>query len=122
MAKARKPGPRIRILLGSATTLGPGKVDLLQAIAKSGSISAAARALGMSYRRAWKLVDAMNRRFRRDLVVTLTGGAGGGGAKLTPLGRQVLRRYRQIEAKAAASVGDDLAAFAELLAEPGRGR
>ena len=118
MAASRNPRPRVRILIGSATALGPGKVDLLQAIADTGSISAAARAMGMSYRRAWLLVDTMNRCFRDDLVVTATGGRGGGGARVTDLGREVLSRYRDMEAKAQASVADEVAAFGALLTEP----
>ena len=118
MPGARKAHPRVRILIGSATALGPGKVDLLEAIARSGSISAAARAMGMSYRRAWLLVDTMNRCFKEDVVVTATGGPGGGGARVTPLGLDVLRRYRRMEAKAEASVRDEVAAFARLLKDP----
>ena len=118
MAGAKHAHPRVRILIGSATALGPGKVDLLEAIAKSGSISAAARVMGMSYRRAWLLVDTMNRCFRKDVVITSTGGPGGGGARVTPLGLDVLRRYRQMEAKAEDSVREEIAAFAKLLKEP----
>jgi len=76
--------PRLRILLGAEIAIGPGKADLLEAIARSGSISAAGRELGMSYRRAWNLVEVMNRSFRAPLVETLTGGAGGGGARGQP--------------------------------------
>ena len=118
MAKANLP--RLRILIGAATSLGPGKADLLEAIARQGSISAAARAMGMSYRRAWMLVDTMNRSFRDDLVVTATGGRGGGGAQVTPFGLEVLARYRRTEAKASAAVEDDMAAFAGLMAGPRR--
>ena len=118
MAKSTTAQPRLRVLIGAATALGPGKVDLLEAIARSGSISAAARDMGMSYRRAWLLVDTMNRCFKEDLVVTTTGGRGGGGSRITPLGRQVLRRYRAMEATAAASVESELAAFAGLLRVP----
>ena len=121
MTPSRNPRPRIRILIGSATALGPGKVDLLQAIADTGSISAAARAMGMSYRRAWLLVDTMNRCFRDDLVVTVTGGRGGGGARVTPFGHDVLSRYREMEAKAQASVADEVAAFGALLTKPEAG-
>ena len=117
MDSARKTQPRLRILIGAATALGPGKVDLLEAIAETGSISAAARTMGMSYRRAWLLVDTMNRCFRGDLVTKATGGGGGGGTKVTPMGVDVLRRYRDMEAKAEASVRDEVAAFAELLRE-----
>ena len=113
----RKTQPRLRILIGAATALGPGKVDLLEAIAETGSISAAARTMGMSYRRAWLLVDTMNRCFHGNLVTKATGGRGGGGTKVTPMGLDVLRRYRDMEAKAEASVRDEVAAFAELLSE-----
>ena len=119
METSKKPGPRLRILIGAATALGPGKVDLLEAIAETGSISAAARTMGMSYRRAWLLVDTMNRCFHGDLVTKATGGRGGGGTKVTPMGLDVLRRYREMEAKAEASVRDEVAAFAELLSETG---
>lgn len=108
--------PRIRILFGSATALGPGKVALLETIAETGSISAAARRMGMSYRRAWLLVDAMNRAFRNDLVSTSTGGRGGGGAQVTPLGHEVLERYRRMERRAAESVTHDLEEFVAFLA------
>lgn len=116
MGGARERRPRIRILVGAATALGPGKADLLAAIADTGSISAAARTMGMSYRRAWLLVDAMNHGFVEPLVATATGGRGGGGAALTATGHDVLARYRRLEAKAEASVRDDLAAFARLMA------
>ncbi len=115
--QSKKTPPRVRILIGSATALGPGKVDLLEAIARSGSIAGAARAMGMSYRRAWLLVDTMNRCFRDDLVTTATGGRGGGGAQVTALGHDVLRRYRDMEVKAETSVRDEVRAFARLLAE-----
>ena len=116
MDSSRKTQPRLRILIGAATALGPGKVDLLEAIAETGSISAAARTMGMSYRRAWLLVDTMNRCFHGNLVTKATGGRGGG-TTVTPLGLDVLRRYRDMEAKAEASVRDEVAAFAELLSE-----
>ena len=103
---------RIRILLGTAFAIGPGKADLLQAIAQTGSISAAARSMDMSYRRAWLLVDTMNQCFREPVVDTATGGKGGGGARITPFGKKVLRRYRLIEAKAAAAISGDIRIFA----------
>lgn len=111
--------PRIRILLGEASSLGPGKIALLEAIDRQGSISAGARDLGMSYRRAWLLVDAMNRAFREPLVGTSAGGQHGGGAALTPTGRDVLRRYRQIETKAALAVQKELTALGRLLETTG---
>jgi molybdate transport system regulatory protein len=91
---------RLRIRRGADIALGPGKVELLEAIAKTGSITAAARALGMSYRRAWLLVDTMNRCFRRPVVSAEAGGKRGGGARLTLSGEEAVRRYRQMEASA----------------------
>lgn len=107
--------PALRILLGGASSLGPGKAALLEEIDRHGSISAAARAMGMSYRRAWLLVEAMNTAFVRPLVTTATGGARGGGAALTELGREVLRRYRAMEEKAQRALARDLERFSALL-------
>ncbi len=118
--------PRLRVLLGSAIALGPGKADLLEAIDAAGSITGAARRMGMSYRRAWLLVETMNGCFRNSLVETARGGPGGGGAGLTDLGRDVLTRYRAMEAKAARSLRSDMASFQKLLApkrrKPGSGK
>jgi len=113
-SKRRRDVPQVRILFGSATTLGPGKIELIETIRRTGSISAAARDLGMSYRRAWVLVDRINRCFAEPLVATATGGPGGGGAQVTALGQEVLKRYRAMEAKASASVRrelDELSSF-----------
>ncbi|MEO5338361.1 MAG: LysR family transcriptional regulator [Magnetospirillum sp. WYHS-4] len=118
MAHPRSARPKVRILIGAATQLGPGKVDLLEAVGAAGSIAAAARRLGMSYRRAWLLIDLVNRCFRGDLVVRNSGGKDGGGARVTPLGGEVLRRYREIEDRAIRAVRRELESFAELLAEP----
>jgi molybdate transport system regulatory protein len=107
--------PQIRIMFRKAIAMGPGKADLLNAIEQTGSISAAARSLGMSYRRAWLLVDTMNQCFKSPVVETLTGGKRGGGARVTKLGQDVLGRYLAMQAKAAASVQKDLAAFARLM-------
>jgi len=92
----RSPRVRIRILAESVVALGPGKADLLEGIAATGSISAAAREAGMSYRRAWILVNTMNACFAKPLVTTAKGGAEHGGASLTATGRQVLSRYRRL--------------------------
>ncbi len=108
-------GPRVRILLGGATALGPGKVGLLQSIEKCGSISKAAKEMGMSYRRAWMLVDTMNECFTGDLVVTSTGGKGGGGATVTELGIEVIQRYQEMEAKAAKSIAKEAQEMGKLL-------
>jgi molybdate transport system regulatory protein len=119
-AKREEPGqaprPQIRIMLRKAIAMGPGKADLLRAIEETGSISAAARTLGMSYRRAWLLVDTMNQCFKSPVVETLTGGQKGGGARVSELGHEVLRRYLEMEAKAAASVQKELAQFTRLMA------
>ena len=85
---------QLRLMHGDDIALGPGKADLLAAILETGSISSAGRALGLSYRRAWLMADMMNRCFRQPLIETSHGGARGGGARLTPFGRDILARYR----------------------------
>ena len=106
---------RLRIIKGDDIAVGPGKIDLLEAIAATGSITAAAKALGMSYRRAWLLVDTMNRCFETPVVEAEAGGTRGGGTRLTALGAEVVRRYRAIEAKAAKAGAADVAALTRLL-------
>jgi molybdate transport system regulatory protein len=94
--------PRIRIVGDDGTiVLGPGKADLLDAIARTGSIRAAAAELGMSYMRAWTLIRTMNDAFREPLVEKVRGGSEQGGAQLTPSGKNVLGLYRRMEEKAA---------------------
>ena len=115
MARSKKIRPRLRVLLGSAIAMGPGKADLLEAIGRTGSISGAARKMGMSYRRAWLLVEAMNQSFREPLVDAAAGGRGGGGAEITRRGHDVLRRYREMEDKATTSVSREMDAFSRLL-------
>ena len=99
-----QPGPaevlRIRVPHGDDVALGPGKAALLEAIQETGSISAAGRKLGMSYRKAWLLVDQMNGCFAQPVVVSTKGGARGGGAAVTPFGLDVLIWYRDMEANA----------------------
>ena len=90
---------KAQILLGDEIAMGPGKADLLEAIERTGSISAAGRALGMSYRRTWLLVDTMNRCWTEPLVETATGGSHGGGARLSSLGKHVVSHYRDLERK-----------------------
>jgi len=87
---------KAQLLTDDDIAFGPGKADLLEAIDKTGSISAAARAMGLSYRRAWLLVDTMNRSFRTPLVETGRGGFERGGAEVTAHGRKVLAQYRQL--------------------------
>ncbi|MFN3398220.1 MAG: winged helix-turn-helix domain-containing protein [Sulfurimicrobium sp.] len=108
--------PRLRILFGYAIPIGPGKAELLEHIAETGSISAAARRMDMSYRRAWLLVDTMNQCFKSPVVETATGGKGGGGARVSDFGREVLRRYREMEDKASQAVAADMEQFVSLLA------
>ena len=90
---------RLRVVLRPGAALGPGKIDLLEAIAQTGSIRGAGNHFKMSYRRAWELVAELNGMFHAPLVVAEAGGRGGGGAALTPLGRQVVERFRAMEAK-----------------------
>lgn len=114
---AKTPKPQIRILFRKAIAMGPGKAALLEAIDRTGSISAAGRDLEMSYRRAWLLVDTMNQCFKQPLVSTETGGQKGGGAHVTEFGHEVLRRYIEMEAKAAASVEGEMAQFVKLMSK-----
>ena len=99
---------RFRIKLEDQIALGPGKVDLLEAIERTGSISQAARELNLSYRRAWDLVDTMNRCFKTPLVSRTTGGKHGGGARLTALGKRMTTIYRTMESKAAKATQPEL--------------
>ncbi|MGH7035642.1 MAG: winged helix-turn-helix domain-containing protein [Stellaceae bacterium] len=115
------PRLTLRIDLAPGQSVGPGKMRLLEAVAETGSISSAGRALGMSYRRAWMLIEQMNQGFRRKVVTTKLGGTRGGGAVLTPFGRDMLRRYRAIEASAARAGKTHLAFFARVARPQPRG-
>ena len=88
---------RFRVMADETIALGPGKIDLLRLVAKTGSISEAARQLGMSYMRAWTLVRTMNRCFTSDLILPVRGGKTGGGARLSPLGEKILQLYTEME-------------------------
>jgi molybdate transport system regulatory protein len=114
----RYPGLTLRILGRRSPAMGPGRADLLEQIQLSGSISAAAREMGMSYRRAWQLIDAMNSSFAEPLVVTAVGGKAGGGARVTELGRAVLASFRGMEANASAAIATDVKKFEGLLKAP----
>ncbi|MGO1500199.1 MAG: winged helix-turn-helix domain-containing protein [Marinobacter sp.] len=107
--------PRLRLKTGDTIAFGPGKAQLLERIQQHHSISAAARALKMSYRRAWLLVDTMNTCFHQPLVLTATGGTQGGGAELSAEGLRVLTLYRQYEK--AVSERPELADLAALLSD-----
>jgi molybdate transport system regulatory protein len=107
MKRVRHPdrlGLHLRVVLGDSVAIGPGKAELLEGIAETGSIAAAGRLMGMSYRRAWLLVEEMNMIFRDKLVDASKGGSGGGGAALTPMGERLLAAYRRLE-RAAANAG-----------------
>lgn len=115
---AARSGPRLRLLFSEMTALGPGRAELMERIAATGSISAAARAMGMSYRRAWLLIEASNAAFVEPLVSTSTGGSGGGGAHLTEFGASILARYRAMEQKAATALAEDFAEFSRFMRAP----
>jgi len=104
----------IRVDLASGTRIGPGKIAVLEEIARSGSISAAGRALRMSYRRTWELVEELNKGLGTPVVETAAGGSGGGGAVLTKAGKAVVERYRAIEVDAAAAVRKHIQALNRL--------
>lgn len=98
----------MRVVCGEVNAIGPGKIELLEAIQAHRSITAAAKALGMSYRRAWLLVDELNRSLKEPAVAAAAGGAGGGGTALTPMGLRILELYRGIEAKAQETCRDEI--------------
>ena len=126
----RRSGPRgqnggmarlkLSIVLASGARFGPGKAALLESIRDTGSISAAARGMGMSYKRAWMLIDSTNQAFETPAVAAPTGGHHGGGARLTEFGRDLLERYRRMEARSRADLADDLASL-EAAARPTSG-
>jgi molybdate transport system regulatory protein len=105
----------IRIDLASGDRIGPGKIALLEAIRDAGSISAAARAIGMSYRRAWLLVEEINRSLREPAVTAETGGPRGGGASVTAVGLRIIELYRSIETQARGAAGGEFRAIGKLI-------
>ena len=111
----KRPVLRIRIVFGDAEMIGPGKAELLERIDRCGSIAAAGREMGMSYKRAWQLIGALNAMFREPLVESTRGGPGGGGAVLTDGGRHVLGLYRAVETAAADAGAARLQAMQALL-------
>lgn len=106
---------RLRLLFGEDLMLGPGKADLLEGIRDTGSIAAAGRAMSMSYKRAWSLVDQMNSAFQQPLVDSVRGGAKGGGASLTETGERVLEHYRKLEDIAAEAGAARINAISDML-------
>lgn len=104
----------LRVTFSDSFYIGPGRADLLALIAETGSISAAGKAMGMSYKRAWSLVQALNDGFGAPLIETSRGGSAQGGASLTEAGKVVLERYRAMQAKASAAIADDFAAISDM--------
>jgi molybdate transport system regulatory protein len=111
-----KPAVRFRVDFGRHEAVGPGKIALLEQIAHDGSLSQAARTLGMSYRRAWQLLESVNTSFAKPAVITARGGRGGGGATLTPFGRQLIRAYRGFDAEVQTLAGRRFAPLVRAVA------
>ena len=107
---------RVRVTDGDHIAVGPGKIALLEAIAETGSITAAAKSLDMSYRRAWLLLDELNRSLTQPAVDSAKGGLLGGGSSLTDAGQQLITLYRRIEKRAEAACRDDIALLMGMLA------
>lgn len=114
-AKVRT-GLRLRIYVAPNVLLGPGRAELLEGIRDTGSIAAAGRRMGMSYKRAWGLVEAMNTEMGTDVVNGAKGGAHGGGSSLTPLGDEIVTRYRKMEKATEKAIRADLSALTRKLA------
>jgi molybdate transport system regulatory protein len=106
---------RMRIIQNDVIALGPGQVSLLEAVREHGSISAAARSMNMSYRRAWLLMDELNRALASPATVSEHGGQSGGGSTLTPVGEEIIRLYRGIEARAEAVCAPEIDALLKLV-------
>jgi molybdate transport system regulatory protein len=113
-----EPGlSHLRVTVSGAFYLGPGRADLMELIAGTGSISEAARRMGMSYKRAWGLVQALNEGFGQPLVAASRGGSAQGGASLTPVGEEVLGRYRRMQQATREAIAEDVAALSRLQAD-----
>ncbi|HHZ08421.1 MAG TPA: LysR family transcriptional regulator [Rhizobiales bacterium] len=119
---SKRPVLRIRVVFGEEEMIGPGKVELLERIDRCGSIAAAGREMGMSYKRAWELVGMLNAMFRDPMVESTRGGPGGGGAVLTGAGREVLELYRAFEREAARAGAGPLAALQARLKDIPEGK
>jgi molybdate transport system regulatory protein len=115
------PAVRFRVDFGRDGAVGPGKIALLEHIGTGGSLSQAARELGMSYRRAWQLLESLNSCFRERVVQSAKGGRGGGGARLTPFGRLLIRVYREFDAEVQKRAARSFRPVAGLAQQPARG-
>ena len=111
----RYRGLTLRVLGRAAPAMGPGKAELIVRIGQTGSISAAARAMGMSYRRAWQLVEALNQAFREPVITTAIGGTRGGGARVTAFGKRLVTLFRAMEDKASSAIAADLRRYTGYL-------
>lgn len=107
---------RLRVTTGDEIAVGPGKISLLEAIGETGSLTAAAKRIEMSYRRAWLLLDQLNRSLKRPAVISVNGGEHGGGSELTDVGRKLIALYRGIEASAGQACAADIKRVIGLLA------
>lgn len=112
------PAIRFRIHFDDRGHIGPGKIELLEHIGRLGSIAAAGRAMGMSYRRAWELVEETSRIFGQPVTTRHAGGRQGGGAELTPLGHALIARFRSVEAAIGTASADDIAALEAEIQDP----
>ena len=123
-AKPRRGGPvarfRMRVMTGESIAIGPGKIELLEAIRESRSITSAAKSMGMSYRRAWMLVDEVNRSLKKPAVASAIGGDHGGGSALTEAGELLVRTYRKIESDAAAACAKEIDTLTDMIRSPAR--
>jgi len=111
----RYRGLTLRVLGRPAPAMGPGKAELIVRIGETGSISAAARSMGMSYRRAWQLVEALNRAFREPVITTAIGGTRGGGATVTVFGKRLVVLFHAMEDKASSAIAADLRRYTGYL-------
>ena len=118
----RYRGLTLRVLGKTFPAMGPGKAELIERIVRTGSISAAARAMGMSYRRAWQLVDALNETYHEPVVTTAIGGKQGGGARVTAFGERLVTQFRTMEEKASKAIAADLRRFTAHLRKPKKHR
>ncbi len=114
LGKPRAILVRPRVYIGDSIALGPGKIDLLRQVGETRSIAAAARALGVPYKRAWLLIDSLNQGFGQLVVATATGGKGGGGASLTTLGQELVAAYDALEKRLNAEAAPELEALRKL--------
>lgn len=114
---SREPVLKLRIEFGDRGMMGPGKAELLRRIRDTGSIAAAGREMGMSYKRAWTLVETMNAMFSSPVVARARGGARGGGATLTEMGERVLAVYATLAERAERAAAAEVSALEALLAE-----